>query len=321
MFKYNGPVMIDRKASSLVNDNLTAKMFDGQVILDFASYFKYGPTYQRLGEPKLDVDGLGCACEFCASGEDLRKALPTGFDFKMETADDWHEEQLMLCPPRVPGYIPRDKGWAQLLVDGIGELPEVGEVNAFNDELVLPEGSRGLSFKSTLLGLVKGHNAFEGESIHRFKDNVMSSSPGLIILPHENILTTWIAETLAIAARKPLIPIGVADVGTSAKDIEKNLETIFDLAQKWKAILLIDEIDAFVQSRGSGNVGATTERNALTSVFLRVIESYRGIMILTSNQIHTLDYAVQSRISIGFRFNSLSPKQITEISKKLPTAV
>lgn len=47
------------------------------------------------------------------------------------------------------------------------------------------------------------------------------------------------AETLAIATRKPLFSAGVADVGTSAKYVEHNLERIFDLAHKWKAILLM----------------------------------------------------------------------------------
>jgi len=44
---------------------------------------------------------------------------------------------------------------------------------------------------------------------------------------------------LAAAARKPLFSIGVADVGMSAKNVESRLETIFDLATNWKAILLM----------------------------------------------------------------------------------
>jgi hypothetical protein len=47
------------------------------------------------------------------------------------------------------------------------------------------------------------------------------------------------AETLAAAAQKTLFNIGVADVGTKARDVESNLRKIFELATKWKAILLM----------------------------------------------------------------------------------
>ena len=44
---------------------------------------------------------------------------------------------------------------------------------------------------------------------------------------------------IAMATGKPLFPVGVADVGTDAKFVESNLETIFRLASTWKAILLM----------------------------------------------------------------------------------
>jgi replication-associated recombination protein RarA len=50
---------------------------------------------------------------------------------------------------------------------------------------------------------------------------------------------TSTAETVAIAAKKPLFPVSVADVGTKAKYVEANLEKIFDLATTWEAILLM----------------------------------------------------------------------------------
>ena len=44
---------------------------------------------------------------------------------------------------------------------------------------------------------------------------------------------------IAKAARKPLFPISVADVGTDAEFVESNFRRIFDLATTWKAILLM----------------------------------------------------------------------------------
>ena len=50
---------------------------------------------------------------------------------------------------------------------------------------------------------------------------------------------TSTAETVAIASRKPLFAISVADVGTKAKNVEANLAKIFALATSWQAILLM----------------------------------------------------------------------------------
>ena len=50
---------------------------------------------------------------------------------------------------------------------------------------------------------------------------------------------TSTAETVAIATRKPLFAIGVADVGTKAKHVEANLAKIFALATSWQAVLLM----------------------------------------------------------------------------------
>jgi hypothetical protein len=47
------------------------------------------------------------------------------------------------------------------------------------------------------------------------------------------------AQTIAAAVKKPLVSIGVADVGTTAKHVESNLKRIFNLATRWKAILLM----------------------------------------------------------------------------------
>lgn len=47
------------------------------------------------------------------------------------------------------------------------------------------------------------------------------------------------ALTIAKKTRKPLFSVGVADVGTTAKHVEANLNKIFNLATTWRAILLM----------------------------------------------------------------------------------
>lgn len=52
-----------------------------------------------------------------------------------------------------------------------------------------------------------------------------------------------------------------------ADDIEDGLNTIFELAEKWNAVLLFDECNAFMQQRSTGQL----EHNEIISVFLRFV--------------------------------------------------
>lgn len=54
---------------------------------------------------------------------------------------------------------------------------------------------------------------------------------------------------------------------------------IADLA----AVVLLDEADVFLEERDVRDLN----RNALVSVFLRALEYYEGILILTSNRVGT----------------------------------
>lgn len=51
------------------------------------------------------------------------------------------------------------------------------------------------------------------------------------------------------------------------------------------------------------------QRNALVSVFLRVLEYYEGIMVLTSNRVGTFDEAFKSRIQLALHYENLTRTQ------------
>jgi len=113
--------------------------------------------------------------------------------------------------------------------------------------------------------------------------------------------------------------ISAGELGQDAKTLEEQLTTIFRLAHHWKVILLLDEADVFIQSRSFVN-----QHNALVSVFLRTLEYYRGIMVLTNNRVKDIDDAIQSRISVALQYGSLglaTRKTIWEsFLKKVATA-
>ena len=121
---------------------------------------------------------------------------------------------------------------------------------------------------------------------------------------------TLTAETIAEATGKPLFVVSVAEIGLDASVAEKNLEKLFNLATKWEAILLVDEADVFLETRGST---FDASRNALVSVLLRVLEYYQGIIILTTNRVKSIDVAVISRIHLAIRYNDLTDDQMRAI--------
>jgi len=96
------------------------------------------------------------------------------------------------------------------------------------------------------------------------------------------------------------LQISAGELGQDPKMLEEQLSTIFCLAHHWKAIVLLDEADVFVQSRSFNN-----QHNALVSVFLRKLEYYRGIMILTTNRVKDFNNAIQSRISVALHYGPL----------------
>lgn len=95
--------------------------------------------------------------------------------------------------------------------------------------------------------------------------------------------------------------VSVGELGTRMDHLEKNLSQILDIAHTWRAVLLIDEADVFLEQRELRDVN----RNALVSIFLRMLEYFQGILFLTTNRVATFDEAFQSRIHIGLRYDKL----------------
>lgn len=54
-------------------------------------------------------------------------------------------------------------------------------------------------------------------------------------------------------------------------------------------------------------------RNALVSVFLRVLKYYDGFLVLTNNRVGTFDEAFTSRIQLALHYKNLSEHQRTKI--------
>ncbi|NJN64808.1 MAG: AAA family ATPase [Acidobacteria bacterium] len=105
---------------------------------------------------------------------------------------------------------------------------------------------------------------------------------------------TITAEAVAETLGRPLYTVTVGELGTHVEALEKSLSRALGIAERWNAVVLLDEADIFLEARSVDSV----ERNAMVSTFLRLLEYYNGVLILTTNRVHEIDPAILARISL-----------------------
>jgi len=158
--------------------------------------------------------------------------------------------------------------------------------------------------KDLIKALVDAHTArSKPNDKSKLNDVIEGKGNGLIILLHGGPGTgkTLTAESVAEVSKRPLYRITCGDIGTNAEEIEKNLPDVLLFGNIWGCVLLLDEADVFLEERSEQDL----QRNALVSVFLRAIEYYDGILILTSNRVGTFDEAFKSRIQLALHLPPL----------------
>ncbi|EXJ70497.1 uncharacterized protein A1O5_06566 [Cladophialophora psammophila CBS 110553] len=230
------------------------------------------------------------------SKEDIdwsQNAEPIGDD-KL-SPHEFTEEELLIASPVVLGFAFGEKLWLEFTVSGISDV-------VFNDQafesLVLPD-----NHKSIVKALVSSH-AFQA---HKSIDDIISGKGrGLVAVLHGPPGTgkTLTAEGIADLLKCPLYMVSAGDLGTEPTKLEKELQNILDIAHSWGAILLLDEADVFLEQRSIHDI----HRNALVSIFLRLLEYFQGILFLTTNRVETFDAAFVSRIHLSLRFQNLTTK-------------
>jgi SpoVK/Ycf46/Vps4 family AAA+-type ATPase len=110
-------------------------------------------------------------------------------------------------------------------------------------------------------------------------------------------------EVSAEATGRALFSTAMGDLNpwNDACCFERRLRRLLQYATIWKAVVLIDEADVFLEARSEG-AGDTADRNSLVAVFLRNLEYFSGIVFLTSNRVHVFDQAMKSRIHLALEY-------------------
>ncbi|KAL2143334.1 hypothetical protein VTI28DRAFT_10577 [Corynascus sepedonium] len=207
------------------------------------------------------------------------------------------ETDIMLLPPGIHGFFMKEKKWVHLHINNIS--PVAWNKEAF-DRLVLPPRIKNMVRALVLVRKRKDAEPVEASNPKpKRSDLVRGKGGGLIMLLHGGPGT---GKTLtAELAEMPLYSVTCGDVGTRPEAVENYLNSVLHLGQKWNCVLLLDEADVFLEQRSLSDLN----RNSLVSVFLRTLEYYSGILILTSNRVGTFDAAFKSRIQVALHYPPL----------------
>jgi SpoVK/Ycf46/Vps4 family AAA+-type ATPase len=221
--------------------------------------------------------------------------------------------QYMLCTPLLRGYSLKGKKWRKiyLRIDSrhvpntnknivsfyVPYVQDIKWDNGAFDNLVLPPSQKRLilALSKTQLGTING-----------FDDFITGKGKGMILLLSgpPGVGKTLTAEAVSENMKVPLFMMSAGDLGVRADEVEQNLENVLEMVAKWKAILLIDECDVFLEARSVCDL----DRNKLVSIFLRLLEYYQGTLFLTTNRANNMDPAFQSRIHVHMEYPDLTAK-------------
>ncbi|KAL2857203.1 AAA family ATPase [Aspergillus pseudoustus] len=213
---------------------------------------------------------------------------------------DLPEGQVIFCAAGINGFSFTQKTWCQIAVNELTDI--VWNMDAFK-RLVMEENRRQL-----IHGLVKAHRQDDAA----FDDIVENKGKGLIALltGSPGVGKTLTAEAVAEVTKRPLYVVATGELGIDADEVDRRLETILEITRRWGCVLLIDEADVFLAARGKD-----LARDALVSVFLRRLEYFRGVAILTTNRKDDLDEAFKSRIHFTVHYPDLDENSRQEVWK------
>ncbi len=114
---------------------------------------------------------------------------------------------------------------------------------------------------------------------------------------------SWAARLVAASLGKDLYRLDqAAAVSKWLGDTEKALQECFAAAEELDVVLLIDEGDSLMGTRTSISSSNDRHANFQTNALLQILESYQGILLVTTNAADHIDQAFARRMDVVIDF-------------------
>lgn len=124
-----------------------------------------------------------------------------------------------------------------------------------------------------------------------------SGGTSILCIGKPGLGKTLTAEVYGEVRKRPLYKVHSGQLGTTGQQVESALEICLKRAERWNAVMLIDEADVFIRQRGDD-----VEHNAIVAAFLRTLEYFHGLLFMTTNREDDVDDAILSRMIAVFKY-------------------
>ena len=246
---------------------------EGRVIIDTEAFYKLHPDNMQRGKWFDDSD----------IGQDEMKLR-----LDDRAAKSLNEKQLRLCAPTLRAYSVNDKKWLHVLVDDVKDIK--WDDQAFKN-LALPQEQKEMILSFSNSQIRHGQNT----------DNVVQcKGKGVIVLcGPPGAGQTLTAEAIAEELHAPLYTISAGNLGKTPEEFELFLTTTLEFAAKWKAVLLLDDVTAFVKTRSY----CDGQYKNLVPIYQRILEYYDSVLFLNTNLSGGIDNAFESRVHRSLHYH------------------
>ncbi|KAK0637655.1 ATPase family AAA domain-containing protein 3 [Lasiodiplodia hormozganensis] len=201
------------------------------------------------------------------------------------------DDHLFLMCPVMPGFALAEKFWSPVHIDHMHPVEE--------PKYAVPDANIGDENSEIIKAL--SHRQLKSK-VKWTADFVQHKGAGVAVLLYgpPGVGKTYTVELTALHTRRPMVSLTIGDLGTNEESIETEITKWFDLAHRWKAVLLIDEADIFLERRSTD-----LARNGIVTAFLRKMEYFGGLLFLTTNRVEHIDDAFMSRVHVAIGFEKL----------------
>ena len=193
-------------------------------------------TTQKKG--MFVVEEWKCCCAVCKKQVDEK---PEDYDHKVREIT---EAEMLLCSSTVLGFALSSHRWFQMRIDDLSEIEWSADAI---DRLVIDK--RQKKVLSSLINSAVFTEGVEG-------DVIGWKGRGLVMLLHGQPGTgkTLTAESVCESLRRPLYIVSGGELGINPEEVEKTLQEVLELSKLWKAVILIDEADVFLEQRSAHDI-------------------------------------------------------------------